>query len=301
MESALKYFLVQAFASLIFISSTLSLSFHQEAPYLLLTLALLIKTGAAPFHQWVPTTLEGLSWGPVYLVLTIQKFIPLAMLSFIVTLQGASACFTCFVVTSALVGSVGGLNQTSLRKILAYSSITHISWLLRALSFARSSWLFYFTFYWLMLLSVINLLVIGQMSTISCLYIKKKKLVRTLTVINFLSLGGLPPFTGFVPKLIVISELMSCGRMFMLLPLLTGSLVRLYYYLNMAASFLLETSSANSVNTLSKSLSPVTLVLNVLGLALPTVFVATLLNFKLSKLRAFKALNKKVLSLQSLS
>lgn len=51
MESALKYFLVQAFASLIFIASTLSLSFHQGAPYLLLTLALLIKTGSAPFHQ----------------------------------------------------------------------------------------------------------------------------------------------------------------------------------------------------------------------------------------------------------
>lgn len=87
----------------------------------------------------------------------------------------------------------------------------------------------------------------------------------------------------------------------MLLPLLTGSLIRLYFYLNMATSFLLEMSSANSVNTSGKPLSPVTLVLNVLGLALPAVFVATLLNLKLSKLRAFKALNKKILSLQSLS
>lgn len=152
-----------------------------------------------------------------------------------------------------------------------------------------------------MLLAVTNLLSISQMSTIRCLYIKKKKLVRVLVIVNFLSLRGLPPFTGFVPKLMVISVLVSWGNLSLLLPLLTGSLIRLYFYLSIATSFLLETSSANSVNTLDKNLSPATLTLNVLGLTLPTVLLITMLNLKLSKLRAFKALNKKVLSLQSLS
>lgn len=87
----------------------------------------MLKIGAAPLHFWFPSVIRGLSWGRCIVLLRIQKIAPLGLLSYIVREVDISGLIIVRVIAGAIVGSVGGLNQVFLRKIIAYSSINHIS------------------------------------------------------------------------------------------------------------------------------------------------------------------------------
>jgi NADH-ubiquinone oxidoreductase chain 2 len=90
---------------------------------------LLLKVGAAPFHFWFPGVAEGLSWDNLVVLITWQKAAPFILINYTV---GTSFLITTSIILSSLVGAVGGFNQVSLRKIIAFSSINHIAWMLGA-------------------------------------------------------------------------------------------------------------------------------------------------------------------------
>lgn len=129
------------------------------------------------------------------------------------------------------MGGVGGLNQSSLRKLLAYSSINHLAWMLIGLHFGVNFILIYFIIY-----LVTNGLLVSYLNSIGCFYISQiyyftgGGLDGLVVYLNWLSFGGLPPFIGFFGKWLVINLMVSRDLIFIRLFIVMIRLVSLYYY-----------------------------------------------------------------------
>nr|QXG19412.1 NADH dehydrogenase subunit 2 [Drosophila navojoa] len=241
-EASLKYFLTQALASTVLLFSVILLMLKNNMNYeinnsfisMIMTSTLLLKSGSAPFHFWFPNLMEGLTWMNALLLMTWQKIAPLMLISYL----NSNSILLISVILSVIVGAIGGLNQTSLRKLMAYSSINHLGWMLSALMLSESVWLIYFLFYCFLsftLIFMFNTFKLFHLNQLFSWFINNK-ILKFILFMNFLSLGGLPPFLGFLPKWIVIQQLTFCNQYFQLLILLMTTLITLFFYLRMCYS-----------------------------------------------------------------
>ena len=147
------------------------------------------------------------------------------------------------VLTSTLVGRVGGLNQLTIKNILTYSSIIHSAWILSICCVSLSAWFIYFSVY--SIISV-RLIYIIYKTAISHLFeinsIKTNKTDKITLILTIISLGGLPPFLGFIIKLIAAQIILNNLGIFITLVLIRGSLVSLYYYVRVIYTMLVLNS-----------------------------------------------------------
>ena len=279
-EAALKYFLIQALAStLIILSRCLIMRVSNFTSTIILS-ALLLKLGAAPFHFWFPQVIEGLSWLQTIILITIQKLAPIFLISYLTMSYITIQIIVFSAILSAWVGALGGLNLMKLRKIIAFSSINHISWILVALSINEVIWITYFFFYAIISSSVVIFLHSLQSNSISdLLRPNHPSLFSALTVpLRLLSLGGLPPFTGFLPKWIIIQIILSHEIFLPLFFLLSSALITLYFYLRILIPYILILTPIFSLNLKSSpffSLSfflPLIIFTNIIGLFIPLFF-----------------------------
>nr|YP_009112539.1 NADH dehydrogenase subunit 2 [Paranephrops planifrons]CEK40189.1 NADH dehydrogenase subunit 2 [Paranephrops planifrons] len=277
-EASLKYFLIQALGSAIIImSSTLSpLSLNFTLP--LFSLALLLKLGAAPFHFWFPQVMEGLNWIQAIMLMTIQKLAPMFLLSYLTQNSFSNMTIFSSALICAMIGAVGGINQLSLRKIMAFSSINHMSWMLFAMLINETSWTIYFFLYSLISISVALLFLSLQSYYFSHLLNTNTHLFpKMISIMSLLSLGGLPPFSGFIPKWIIVQEMINQLTLFPLLILLTSSLITLYFYIRLSLSTISILTPLNKWNLSYKKRTlpsvPLMSTLNFFGLFLPSIFI----------------------------
>nr|QDO72153.1 NADH dehydrogenase subunit 2 [Pandalus japonicus] len=251
-EAALKYFLIQALGSAVILASSPVLLLFDSSPNLLISMALLLKMGAAPLHLWFPSVMQGIGWMQCITLMTIQKIAPMLLLSYHVGSPITEMVFLSSIL-SGLVGSVGGLNQTLLRKIMAYSSINHMAWMLAAVYFNTLLWTNYFLIYGIVSSSVIFILYQNQIfhfnQTLS--FSHQSPLLKLTMLFCLLSLGGVPPFLGFLPKMMVIKHLANGGGFIWLTMLLSSALITLFYYLRIIMTSLTLTTPKMKV-----SLSP---------------------------------------------
>nr|YP_009918106.1 NADH dehydrogenase subunit 2 [Torleya grandiforceps]QLP89008.1 NADH dehydrogenase subunit 2 [Torleya grandiforceps] len=239
-EASLKYFLTQALASILLFFSILFFLGYYKTTFvpvfsnfsilMLFNTALLIKLGAAPFHFWFPGVMEGVSWGTSIILMTWQKLAPLVLISY--TFYSSVLIYTS-VLLSSLIGALGGMNQTSLRKIMAYSSINHLGWILSGMLLNNLYWFVYFLFYSFLSGSLVILFMNLQLSQFNHLFlIKDSNFFNKISLFgNFLSLGGLPPFLGFFPKWLIIQGLATSGHILLISIITSLTLVVLFYYL----------------------------------------------------------------------
>nr|DAZ91224.1 TPA_asm: ND2 [Gammarus fossarum] len=267
-ESAMKYFLIQALASMLIITSACWLNSYSYFN-LLVTMSLLLKTGAAPSHQWLPAVAEGATWPIFSTLMTLQKVNPLVLIFFTLKTNMSYNAIMLYALASAFIGSIGGLSQNSLRKIFTYSSITHMSWILSTLLCTSWVWFIYFLIYTFIIISLISILELAQMSTLNHLLILDKSYLSLTISLSVLSLGGLPPLTGVLPKLMAIQLLTSTDQMFMILPLLIGTFTSLFFYIRLLlTNLMLTTHSAVTLHKLSK-INFTLLNINLAGLLVP--------------------------------
>nr|AIY61802.1 NADH dehydrogenase subunit 2 [Ateuchotermes sp. TB-2014] len=255
-EASLKYFIVQVLASatLLFmvVMKTLtedlfSLESDSYTPMIICT-PLLLKSGAAPLHWWFPGVMEGLSWENCALLMTIQKAAPLMLMSYLIEMN----TFTLSIImASTIVGAIGGLNQTSMRKILTYSSINHTGWMLIALTTSENLWLVYFTIYSMLTLTVVSAIKLSGVSFINQTMLTNKEttLIKFMMFTSLLSLGGLPPFLGFMPKWIVIQAMITNNMTPLAVIVVVTSLITLYYYLKISYSSFMILNTEPKWNT----------------------------------------------------
>nr|AIW65049.1 NADH dehydrogenase subunit 2 [Epeorus sp. MT-2014] len=286
-EAALKYFLTQALASAILLFSVILLSlnthltfsgFHNNLPLsIAMSSTLLLKMGAAPFHFWFPGVMEGLDWFNGLILMTWQKIAPLMLISYIWVPNQFSFII---IVTCILTGSVGGFNQTSLRKIMAYSSINHLGWMLSAVLLGESYWLTYFGFYVFLSTAVILLFHAYQLSHINHFFSLPldNPVLKLALFCNLLSLGGLPPFLGFLPKWIIIQSLVEHHYTALVTLMVIFTLGTLYFYLRMGyAAFMLTHAQPKWLPSAPFSPLLQTLTLFLLSLSLVGLLIAPLL------------------------
>nr|YP_010962599.1 NADH dehydrogenase subunit 2 [Euphausia crystallorophias]WNI01994.1 NADH dehydrogenase subunit 2 [Euphausia crystallorophias] len=272
-EAALKYFLIQALGSTVLLISAVMIMMKMPVFSAPLSAALLLKAGSAPFHFWFPPTLEGMMWPQALVLMTVQKITPMSLLSYYITEQ--ATLISVAAMMSAVVGALGGLNQTLLRKLLGYSSINHMAWMMAALLVSESMWLLYFIVYSVMSFSVVMLFHFTQTFHFNHLlnHIPPGSVVKLVMFMSLLSLGGLPPFTGFIPKWIVIQQLCWSGNFLLLAILLSSSLFTLFYYLRVALSSLVLSSAKTkwSIKAALKSkLIIMALFVNMVGMLIPS-------------------------------
>nr|WLN31531.1 NADH dehydrogenase subunit 2 [Hypseleotris klunzingeri] len=283
-EATTKYFLTQATAAatLLFASITNAWLTGQwdiqqmvhPLPLTMITLALALKIGLAPLHTWLPEVLQGLDLTTGLILSTWQKIAP-----FVLLLQIYKTDQTMLVVlaiTSTLVGGWGGLNQTQLRKILAYSSIAHLGWMMLIIQFAPSLTLLALTLYFVMTFSAFLTFKISNATTINTLAASwaKAPMITATTPMILLSLGGLPPLTGFMPKWLILQEMTKQDLGLTATIAALTALLSLYFYLRLSYAMTLTMSPNNLTGTTpwrlaSKQLS--------LPLATSVMMTATLL------------------------
>nr|QXG19256.1 NADH dehydrogenase subunit 2 [Drosophila heteroneura] len=283
-EASLKYFLTQALASitllfaviLLMLKNNLNSEINESFISMIMLSTLLLKSGAAPFHFWFPNLMEGLTWVNALMLMTWQKIAPLMLISYL----NLKNLLVISVILSVIVGAIGGLNQTSLRKLMAFSSINHLGWMLSALTISESVWMIYFLFYsflTVILTFIFNVFKLFHLNQLFSWFFQNKILKFTLFM-NFLSLGGLPPFLGFLPKWIVIQQLTFCNQYFQLLILLTSTLITLFFYLRICYSTFMLNYTENSwmmnsqINNFNMNLYLITTFLSIFGLFLISMF-----------------------------
>nr|YP_010946960.1 NADH dehydrogenase subunit 2 [Sigmella normalis]WGO57717.1 NADH dehydrogenase subunit 2 [Sigmella normalis] len=279
-ESSLKYFIIQALASvtllfsimLLMMTETLMQKYPSEVTTSVLLTPLLLKSGSAPLHWWFPSVMEGLSWQNCVILMTIQKISPLVLISY---LWNISVFSMSIIMMSIVIGSISGLNQTSIRKIMTYSSINHMGWMLAAMLLGENYWLMYLLIYSLMTTTIILIINPFQISLINQTFMldNKNPIMKFLLFTSLLSLGGLPPFTGFFPKWIIIQTMMDNQMFWLTLIMVVMSLITLYYYLQLSYSAFLLNHSKPSWNTwmMNKKMLPTILfTASTMGLLLST-------------------------------
>nr|WGO57418.1 NADH dehydrogenase subunit 2 [Panesthia angustipennis cognata] len=285
-EAALKYFLIQALASssLLFIiisKSVLESMFsliNSSLTSIIIVTPLLMKSGAAPLHWWFPSVMEGLSWWNCFVLMTTQKIAPLILISYSIKFN---QFMTLIIIMSILVGTIGGYNQISLRKILTYSSINHMGWLLTAMMMGENLWTLYFFIYTLLTFSVVTILAPTQISFVNQTFStnNESKYIKLMMYSSLLSLGGLPPFLGFLPKWVIIQHMVANWSLMIVSIMVITSLVTLYYYLRISySSFIILGSepnwiSMNNEGKINTSIALITTTLSTMGLIISSIFI----------------------------
>nr|YP_009232575.1 NADH dehydrogenase subunit 2 [Lefua costata]AMA34376.1 NADH dehydrogenase subunit 2 [Lefua costata] len=259
-EATTKYFLTQATAAamILFAATTnawltgewdINNLSHPFASAMTIT-ALALKIGLAPMHFWLPEVLQGLDLLTGLILSTWQKLAPFALI-----IQIAPAIdpliLTSLGLLSTLVGGWGGLNQTQLRKILAYSSIAHMGWMLIILQYAPQLTLLTLSMYIFMTSTAFLSLKAASATKINTLTTmwSKAPILASTTALALLSLGGLPPLTGFMPKWLILQEMTKQELPLTATIMALAALLSLYFYLRLCYAMTLTISPNTTTGT----------------------------------------------------
>lgn len=209
--------------------------------------------------------------------MTWQKIAPIILITHQIKLY--TLFFSFIIIISSIIRGIQGLNQICIRKILAYSSINHIGWIISSILFSINIFYYYFLIYRFINFRIIlplnkyNIKFINQLNYI---YLPKK--INLLFIINFLSLGGLPPFLGFLPKWLTINEIINNNNYFIRTTLIIFTLITLYFYLRITFSSFTVYSKTSLIIFIKKT-NIFTVIINItsiLGLILCRIIISTI-------------------------
>nr|ABW88279.1 NADH dehydrogenase subunit 2 [Anolis distichus] len=258
-EAATKYFLTQAAASATVLFSSM-LNAWQTGTWditqmsylpsnLLLSMALAMKLGLAPLHFWLPEVLQGSTLFTALIIVTWQKLAPMSLIY--LTINNLSPTILLILgLLSSTIGGWGGLNQTQTRKIMAYSSIANLGWMATIATIMTNLMIMNLLIYLVMTTALFSLLILSKSKTIQDTTMTWA-LSPTMTIMMtflLLSLGGLPPMTGFAPKWLILEELTTQNLVPLAILMATFSLLSLFFYTRLAYTTTL-TLSPNTLQT----------------------------------------------------
>nr|AFS51392.1 NADH dehydrogenase subunit 2 [Cyrtodactylus cf. serratus PMO-2012] len=254
-EAATKYFLVQATAATMILLASImnawqtgqwSIQHTIPTTTLLTTMAIMLKLGMAPVHLWYPQVLQGVTMNTALMISTWQKIAPLTLLYMTHHTLNHTVLLTLGLL-AALIGGWAGLNQTQTRMIMAFSSIAHMGWLITAMTLSPD--LTTLTLLTYMMMTIATFMPTAKTAkTITDIGTTWPLSPATLTVtmITLMSLGGLPPLTGFMPKLLILKELASTKLLTVATIILMASLPSLFFYIRLTYLAMLTISPATT-------------------------------------------------------
>nr|QLY89540.1 NADH dehydrogenase subunit 2 [Polycentropus flavomaculatus] len=240
LEMVLKYFIIQVSSSIIMMTSILLFKTNMQNLNLIwiiiMNLALMMKMGSAPLHYWYIEISNIISWKMFFMLSTWQKIGPMIILFYNMNFY----LMMISIFMNSVISMLGGINQIIFKKILAFSSINHLSWMMSSNMISEMMMLNYMMIYMMMMFIItmkinqLNFLYLHQIMTI-----KMKKKIFISFFVYFMSLSGLPPFLGFIPKWMTINKMIESKFFFLSFIIIMSSLLNLFYYFKMSYYFLM--------------------------------------------------------------
>nr|AAT78151.1 NADH dehydrogenase subunit 2 [Anolis sagrei] len=258
-EAATKYFLTQAAASALILFSSMINAWEtgtwditqlsSTPSHILLTVALAMKLGLVPMHFWLPEVLQGSTLMTALIITTWQKIAPMTLIY--LTINSLSTMILLLMgLMSTIIAGWAGLNQTQTRKIMAYSSIAHLGWMITISSIMTNLMVLNLVIYLIMTSALFQALIFSKSKTIqdTTTTWALSPVIATITMTLLLSLGGLPPLTGFLPKWLILEELVTQNLIPTATVMALSALLSLFFYLRLAYTTTL-TLSPNTTST----------------------------------------------------
>ena len=265
-EAGMKYFLMGSFASGIILFGICliygamgsfdvieisELSRSAELPVwfpigiILVTIGMLFKIAAVPFHFWAPDVYEGSPTMTTALMSTLAKVVAMATLYKLLSILNAnvSEAFKMVVViisiASMSVGNIMALRQNNVKRMLAFSGISHAGFMLMtllSLSTSAGSLLYYASAYALSGIAAFSVIIYvcknrdnEDIVNFHGLGRNNPVLAAVLTA-SLLSMAGIPIFAGFFAKLVLFSDAIEAGYLFLVIVAVVNSIISVGYY-----------------------------------------------------------------------
>ena len=229
MENSIKYFLIQRWASVIFLIRFFFFYIINNNFSILINLRLFIKLGIRPFHSWFISILKTSSLNTLFILSTIQKIIPLIII-FNIKVNNI-LIFTIILLT--LIFMLRLLPSTiNINKVLALSSINNVIWLIIRTLLSLKIILLFIVIYMYIILGVVRIYNFYRLNVFyqinSIVFLDK-----FIILIVFISLGGMPPMLGFLRKIIILKMIINNSlRIILIFTIVISSLTLLYFYLS---------------------------------------------------------------------
>lgn len=275
-EASIKYFIAQALGSSLMLITRIS-TWSTRAIYytnVILLSAIILKLGIAPFHFWFPSVITSISWIACTILATWQKLAPLIILSFILH-NTTTSLIILVAVTNALLGGIIGINQSHLRTIIAYSSITHIGWIIRILYVLKPHLtIIYYIIYSSIIIPLFIIINFNnqksnsQFNKINIL----SPIIQLVIPIMLLSLRGMPPLTGFIPKWLTIYTLCQESPLILIFMIL-GAIINIYFYINILFNSILSINLTNINLLINKAPIKILSIVATLSISLLPLFI----------------------------
>jgi len=269
-EAAIKYFILGALASGLLLygmsmlygfSGSLDLSViaaliseNNIEPSLLvfglvfIVVGIAFKLGAVPFQMWVPDVYQGAPLPVTMLISSVPKFAAVAMVIrlLFIGLEGVSADWEQMLLIMALlsmaIGNITAIAQINIKRMLAYSTISHVGFILLGLMsgsiIGLSAALFYTACYVLMTLAAFGLIISISSKDADIELIDDLKGLNSrnswaagILMISMLSMAGIPPTVGFYAKFTVLQSALNEGFPVAVIFAVLMTLIGMYYYL----------------------------------------------------------------------
>nr|YP_010268835.1 NADH dehydrogenase subunit 2 [Halobates hayanus]UIG88214.1 NADH dehydrogenase subunit 2 [Halobates hayanus]UIG88238.1 NADH dehydrogenase subunit 2 [Halobates hayanus] len=280
-ESKMIYFIIQSMASMMFLFTIImnplimiNENMTNQLSMSMITLSMCMKIGMAPMHLWFINIMKKLKWNNCMMLMTWQSIAPLYVMS---NTNNNIFMINILAIMSALIGAVGGINQTSMKKIMAYSSINHLGWMTTCIIYDNETWMKYLIIYSLMILILTKSFKKKSINFINQMSMNMKTKTEKMSfIMMMLSLGGLPPFLGFLPKWLVIQSLMNNECKMTIFILMMTSMITLFYYMRMITPIIMMNNYINKWNMKSKNMKTTYMLNLMINMMLPITMIISM-------------------------
>nr|QGZ10076.1 NADH dehydrogenase subunit 2 [Oncopsis nigrofasciata] len=245
-DSSIKYFIVQSISSSMMIMSLMSMNSEINFKMVML-MSMLVKIGSSPFHVWVLSIIEGLSYYTMFMLFTLVKIpgmISLSMLNEQVHMWS---------IMSMIIGSIMAINQSSIKKLLSYSSIYNLGLMMSSIN-ENQIWLNYMFVY-----SISLFMLIFMLSSLKVIYLNQMILneIESMTKITIwilmMSMAGLPPLMGFSMKMMVLEKMIMKKEILMSMIVMLSSIIIIFLYMRISFTAMMMKSTLNKWMTAKTS------------------------------------------------
>lgn len=221
-------------------------NYIQYIGFLMIIITLMFKQGAAPFHYWAPDLYDSLPTPILVYIIIVPKIAILIFLYIIMPIINQIITFTfinCIAILCVVIGSIGLIYQWRIKRLLTYSAISHIGFILFA--YISSSWDYYF--YYIFIYGITNLLIFQIIQSISnsfkgndddIIFIKEQygifkmnPFIAIIFSLAFFSQAGIPPQIGFFQKFQIMQGLIDNFKMHQAFIIIIGSIISTINYI----------------------------------------------------------------------
>nr|WOW99087.1 NADH dehydrogenase subunit 2 [Paravarcia sp.] len=243
-DQPMKYFIIQSVASSMMLMSILINSMIETPINLsnMLMISMLMKMGMMPFHLWMVNTMQSMTWTNCMLLSTLQKIAPTMIISQTMTIMMTIMP----TMLSMFMAPIAAMNQTSTKSIMAYSSISNSPWMIMSMMMSKQMFLMFFFMYSMLTIMTMkkmkesNIMFINQMTSKSM----KKKINL---IILILSMSGMPPMLGFLPKWMILEKMMLSSMLIPMMMILS-SMTSTFIYMKMISMMVMMSKMTKKTN-----------------------------------------------------